>query len=113
MLNTFRSRLIALMVFLVFVRLVQGYFSVSQLNTYQGFVTASTSVDEVQNRFANVHLLSAELLTEAIEYANATLQKDPERSEAAGKNYRKSSMTCARPTCLIFRKVCPQTCSKT
>lgn len=85
MLNTFRSRLIALMVFLIFVRVVQGYFSISQLNTYQGFVTASTSVDEVQTRFSNVHLLSAELLTEAIEYANAVLQKDPGRSEEAGK----------------------------
>ena len=85
MLNTFRSRLIALMVFLVFVRVVQGYFSISQLNTYQGFVSATTSVDEVQTRFGNVHLLSAELLTKAIEYANAVLQKDPERSEEAGK----------------------------
>lgn len=85
MLNTFRSRLIALMVFLVFVRVVQGYFSISQLNTYQGFVAASTAVDEVQTRFANVHLLSAELLTETIEYASAVLQKDPARSEEAGK----------------------------
>ena len=85
MLNTFRSRLIALMVFLVFVRVVQGYFSISQLNTYQGFVSATTSVDEVQTRFGNLHLLSAELLTEAIKYANAVLQKDPERSEKAGK----------------------------
>ena len=85
MLNTFRSRLIALMVFLVVVRVVQGYVSISQLNAYQGFVTESTTVDEVQNRFANVHLLSAELLTEAIEYANAVLQKDPARSEEAGK----------------------------
>ena len=85
MLNTYRSRLIALMVFLVFVRVVQGYFSVNQLGTYQGFITASTSVDEVQTRFGNVHLLSAELLTEAIEYSNAVLQKDPERSEESGK----------------------------
>ena len=85
MLNTFRSRLIALMVFLVFVRVVQGYFSISQLNTYQGFIAASTAVDEVQTRFNNVHLLSAELLTETIEYANAVLQKDPARSEEAGK----------------------------
>jgi methyl-accepting chemotaxis protein len=73
------------MVFLVFVRVVQGYFSVNQLGTYQGFITASTSVDEVQTRFGNVHLLSAELLTEAIEYSNAVLQKDPERSEESGK----------------------------
>ena len=85
MLNTFRSRLIALMVFLVFVRVVQGYFSISQLNTYQGFVSATASVDEVQTRFGNVHLLSAELLTEAIEYANAVLQKDPQRSEEESK----------------------------
>ena len=85
MLNTFRSRLIALMVFLVFVRVVQGYFSISQLSTYQGFIAASTAVDEVQTRFDNVHLLSAELLTETIEYANAVLQKDPARSEEAGK----------------------------
>jgi len=73
------------MVFLVFVRVVQGYFSVNQLGTYQGFITASTSVDEVQTSFGNVHLLSAELLTEAIEYSNAVLQKDPERSEESGK----------------------------
>lgn len=90
MLNTFRSRLIALMVFLVFVRVVQGYFSVNQLNAYEGLIVESTSTDEVQNRFGNVHLLSAELLTETIEYSNAILQKDPARTEEETKKLQEA-----------------------
>jgi len=84
MLTTFRARLIALIVLLIVLRAVQGFYTDHQLSKFQEVVNAAYDVATASEDHAKEHILMSEIFGRAQTYSNAALEKDaPSRARAA------------------------------
>jgi methyl-accepting chemotaxis protein len=84
MLNTFRARLIALIVLLIVLRAVQGVYADRQLSKFQEVVSAAYSMSNAAEDHAKEHIVTSEIYAEAQAYSIALSEKDaPGRERAA------------------------------
>jgi hypothetical protein len=84
MLNTFRIRLVALIMLLIVLRAGQGFYADRQLSKFQELVNAAYDVGIASEDHAREHLVSQEIFANAQAYSVAVLEKDgPSRERAA------------------------------
>jgi len=85
MLNTFRARLIALIVLLIVLRAVQGFYADRQLSKFQEVVNAAYGVSTAVEDHTKEHIITAEIFAEAQAYSLAILEKDAPGKERAAQ----------------------------
>ena len=84
MLNTFRARLIALIVLLLVLRAVQGVYADRQFSKFQDVVNAAYDVGTASEDHAKEHKLISDVFSRVQAYSNAVSEKDvPNRERAA------------------------------
>jgi len=85
MLTTFRTRLIALIVLLIVLRAVQGFYADRQLSKFQGVVNAAYDVSTAVEDHTKEHIITAGIFAEAQAYSLAILEKNAPGKERAAQ----------------------------
>jgi len=83
MLNTYRARLLALIVLLILLRVMQGFFDHRQLTKFEEVVAAANDVGVAAEDEAKQLTLITAIFGAVQVYSNATFEKDLEKRERA------------------------------
>jgi hypothetical protein len=83
MLNTYRARLLALIVLLILLRVMQGFYDHRQLTKFEEVVAAANDVGVAAEDEAKQLTLITAIFGAVQVYSNATFEKDLEKRERA------------------------------